>query len=103
MSEHSSEEIARHVKIYIIVFVTLLVLTLVTVAVSYLHVPIAWAITIAMIIATIKGSLVACYFMHLLSERRLILVVLAMTVFLFAVLMLLPSLDVSASSSVGAA
>ena len=102
MSEHSSEEIARHVKIYIIVFVTLLVLTLVTVAVSYLHVPIAWAITIAMIIATIKGSLVACYFMHLLSERRLILVVLAMTVFLFAVLMLLPTLDVSASSSVGA-
>ena len=52
---------------------------------------------------TIKGSLVACYFMHLLSERKLIFIVLVMTVFFFVVLMLLPTLDVSASAYVSAA
>ena len=103
MTEHSAEEIAKHVKIYITVFVVLLVLTLTTVAVSYLHVPIAWAILIAMLIATIKGSLVACYFMHLITERKLVLVILAMTVFFFVVLMLIPTLDTTSSASLGVA
>jgi len=96
MAGHSAEDISRHVKVYITVFVALLALTIVTVAVSYLHAPIHWAIAIAMIIAMIKGSLVACYFMHLISERKLIFVVLALTVFFFIALMLLPTLDVSA-------
>ena len=37
-----------------------------------------------------KGSLVACYFMHLISERKLILYVLALTVVFFFILLLLP-------------
>jgi caa(3)-type oxidase subunit IV len=48
------------------------------------------AIAVALFIATIKGALVACYFMHLISEKKLIYAVLAITVFKFVVLMILP-------------
>ena len=47
-------------------------------------------ITVAVIIATVKGSLVAGYFMHLFAERRLIYGVLALTaVFIIAMVGLL--------------
>ncbi len=94
MSDHSAD-IDKHVRIYILVFVSLMVLTLVTVAVSYLHLPVHQAIVVALLIATIKGSLVACYFMHLISEKKLIYTVLALTVFMFLVLLLVPILTVS--------
>ncbi len=50
--------------------------------------------TIALIVATIKGSLVACYFMHLISEKKLILAVLALTVVFFIALLALPVVTV---------
>ncbi len=89
-------DIDKHVRTYIIVFVSLMALTLVTVAVAYLHLPTAAAIAVALLIATVKGSLVACYFMHLISEKKLIYAVLVFTViFFFAVLLgpLLTNLD----------
>jgi cytochrome c oxidase subunit 4 len=90
-SEHAAE-IDRHVKVYITVFVALMVLTVVTVAVSYLHLPVAMAVTVALLVATVKGALVACYFMHLISEKKLIYAVLALTVLFFIVLLALPTL-----------
>ena len=89
---HDPAEIDRHVRVYITVFVALMALTIITVAVSYLHLSTPMAIAVALFIATIKGSLVACYFMHLISEKRLIYAVLAITVFKFVVLMILPVL-----------
>ena len=89
---HTVEEINKHVKIYITVFVALAALTVLTVAVSYLHLAIVPAVIVALIIATIKGSLVACYFMHLISEKKLILWVLVLTAVFFAVLLSLPVL-----------
>jgi len=88
-------DIDRHVRIYITVFVALMVLTIVTVTVSRLHLPVAMAVTVALIVAIIKGSLVACYFMHLISEKKLIYAVLALTGFFFIALMALPSFTVS--------
>src|SRR5512132_3181325 len=85
-------DIDHHVKIYITVFVTLMVLTIVTVAISYLHLPIAMAVGVALLVATIKGSLVACYFMHLISEKKLIYAVLALTVIFFVALLALPAI-----------
>ena len=82
MSDHAADvdathdhaaDIDRHVRIYITVFVALMVLTIVTVAISRVHLPVGTAVTLALIVATIKGSLVACYFMHLISEKKLIL------------------------------
>jgi cytochrome c oxidase subunit IV len=85
-------DIDRHVRIYITVFVALMALTIITVAISYLHLPPAMAIAVALFVATIKGSLVACYFMHLISEKKLIYAVLVITVIKFAVLLALPAL-----------
>ena len=91
MSDSHAADLKKHVRIYILVFVSLMVLTLVTVAVSYLHLPVHQAIGVALLIASVKGSLVACYFMHLISEKKLILWVMLLTVVFFVVLLLLPA------------
>ena len=69
MSEYTTEEIHHHVKTYVMVFVALAALTIVTVAISYLDLGVVPAVILALIVASIKGSLVACYFMHLISEK----------------------------------
>ena len=95
-SEHAAvdhaADIDRHVKIYISVFVALMALTIITVAISRLHLPVHQAVTIALIVAFIKGSLVAAFFMHLISEKKLIYAVLALTVAFFVVLLFVPAL-----------
>jgi cytochrome c oxidase subunit IV len=93
-SDHAAD-IDHHVRIYIMVFVALMVLTIVTVGVSYLHLPVAAAVAVALLVATVKGTLVACYFMHLISERKLIYAVLALTIVFFVVLLALPVLTTS--------
>src|SRR5262245_10051577 len=97
MSDHASmaghaADIDRHVRIYITVFVALMVLTIVTVAISRLHLSVPIAVSVALLVATIKGSLVACYFMHLISEKKLIYAVLILTVVFFVALLALPAL-----------
>ena len=92
-SDHAAD-IDRHVKVYITVFVVLMVLTIVTVAISRFHLPVHIAVTLALLVAIVKGSLVACYFMHLISEKKLIYAVLALTAAFFIALMALPVLTV---------
>jgi cytochrome c oxidase subunit 4 len=87
-ADHAAD-IDRHVRIYVTVFAALMVLTVVTVAVSYVHLPLPMAVAVALLVATVKGSLVACYFMHLISEKKMIYLILAFTVFFFASLMAL--------------
>jgi cytochrome c oxidase subunit 4 len=70
-------------------------LTIITVVISRFHLPVPIAVTIALLVATIKGSLVACYFMHLISEKKLIYAVLLLTVAFFIALLALPILTVS--------
>ena len=86
----SAEEIRKETKVYVLVFVALMVLTVVTVAASYLDVSVGAAIALALAIAAIKGGLVAGFFMHLISERKLIYSVLALTVLFFLVLLFAP-------------
>jgi cytochrome c oxidase subunit IV len=83
-------DIDKHVRVYITVFVALMVLTIVTVAISYLDLSVPVAVTVALLVALVKGSLVACYFMHLLSEKKLIYAVLAVTAAFFIALLALP-------------
>ena len=92
-SDHAAD-IDKHVRVYLTVFAALLVLTVVTVAISRFHLPVHQAVTIALIVATIKGSLVACYFMHLISEKKLIYAVLALTAVFFHALLALPVVTV---------
>jgi cytochrome c oxidase subunit 4 len=93
-SDHAAD-IDKHVRTYIIVFMALMALTLVTVAISYLHLSVPKAVTVALLVATVKGSLVACYFMHLISEKKLIYAVLVLTALFFAALLALPVMTVS--------
>ena len=90
MTTDHAADIDRHVKVYISVFVALMVLTVITVAISRLHLSVPVAVTVALLVATIKGSLVACYFMHLISEKKLIYAVLGLTVVFFVALLSLP-------------
>ncbi len=88
MSSHA-QDIPKEVRRYILVFAALAFLTIVTVAIKSLHLNLMGAITVAIFIAVIKGSLVACYFMHLISERKLVYGILILTVFFLAALAVL--------------
>ncbi len=57
--------------IYLVVWGGLVLLTGVTVAVSYVNLGVM-NVVVALLIASAKASLVALYFMHLKSERRLV-------------------------------
>ncbi len=83
----SVEEVKKHVRVYVLVLMALLVLTGVTVGVSYLHLPIGQAILVAMLVACTKGGLVGLFFMHLSSEKKIIYGTLLLTLVIFLFLM----------------
>ncbi len=86
MNEAEAARVKEHVKVYVMVFVALAVLTIVTVAISYLDLSTPVAISLAMLVATVKAGLVACYFMHLISEQKVILwLLLLCAAFVFSV------------------
>src|SRR5580704_7892511 len=86
----SHDDIQHHVKRYLFVFYALIVGTIVTVAASWAHIDsVALTVAIALFIACVKGFLVAGYFMHLMSEKKMIYGILIATVFFFASLMYL--------------
>ena len=91
MSAHSTEAVHQQVKIYIRVFLTLAALTVLTVGVSYLKLPVAIGISVALFIAAVKSSLVAAFFMHLKGEKKIILSILLLAFAFFLVLLLYPS------------
>jgi cytochrome c oxidase subunit 4 len=100
-AEHSSpEEFRKHLGKYYVVFVALLCLTAITVGVSYLKLNRPLAITIALIIATVKAGMVAGVFMHLISEKKVIYAVLILTAAFFLFVLLLPSFTTFESSAV---
>jgi cytochrome c oxidase subunit 4 len=83
MDAHDTIAFRKHIRQYIGVFVALLVGTILTVAVSYVHFGAEDShvgnVTVAMVIATLKAALVAGFFMHLVSEKRSIYTMLATT------------------------
>jgi cytochrome c oxidase subunit IV len=72
---------------YVLVWGALMVLTVVTVMTGRMHLP-DWGLALALIIATVKGTLVALYFMHLADHHGANRLVFA-TSMLFVVLLLL--------------
>jgi cytochrome c oxidase subunit IV len=95
MTGEHAVDIDKHVRVYITVFVALMVLTIVTVAISYLDLSVPLAVAVALFVATVKGALVAGYFMHLVSEKKLIYAVLVLTVVFFTALLALPVFTVN--------
>ena len=79
-----------NVRLYLMIGAALLVFTVITVAVNQVHLAIPAAITVALIVACIKGSMVAAVFMHLSAEKRWIYGALILTVIGFLILMTVP-------------
>mgnify|MGYP001243134390 CR=1 FL=1 len=90
MTAQAQEDFRHHVRRYLYIFYALLFGTLITVRASYIpfgnH---AINIAVALLIASGKAFLVAGYFMHLISERKMIYGMLAFTAFFFLGLMFL--------------
>jgi cytochrome c oxidase subunit IV len=89
MSSGHAHDVKAEVRRYMIIFVALIIGTIVTVLASYINLGHSGNIILALIIASIKGFLVAGYFMHLISERIMVYTILIATVFFFAGLMYL--------------
>lgn len=87
---HSHDDIKKHVRTYMVIFFALLVGTAVTVWLNSVHFESATlTIGIALFVAIIKAGLVAGFFMHLLSEKKAIYMMLAVTIFFFVAMMFL--------------
>jgi cytochrome c oxidase subunit 4 len=87
-------EIHKSVRKYYAVGGLLFVFTAITVAVNQIHLAVPLAITVALVIATMKGSMVASIFMHLSHEKKWIYGSLLLTVAFFIVLIFVPFLTV---------
>ena len=68
-TENVIKHVHQQVKNYLIVFGTLLILTVITVLLSRVQVQVALGVVLALIVAGIKGTLVAGIFMHMFSEK----------------------------------
>jgi cytochrome c oxidase subunit IV len=84
------ESVRKSIRLYLTIGVSLLLFTAITVAANRFHFIVPIAIAVALIIATIKGSMVASVFMHLNNEQRWIYGALMVTVLFFIVLMCVP-------------
>jgi len=82
--------IKKSVRTYFMVGAALFAGTVITVIANQVHLAIPIAITVALIIAITKGSMVAAVFMHLSDEKKWIYGALVLTVIGFLVLMAVP-------------
>jgi cytochrome c oxidase subunit 4 len=78
---------------YLVVWIALLALTALTFLLSLAHLGEA-DVAIALVIATIKTTLVALFFMHLVEERFSVVLAPAVALFLFLLLVGLTVVDV---------
>ena len=88
-SHHGDSHELGHIvpfKIYIGVFVSLLVLTVLTVWISHFQFG-AWNIVVAMVVASVKAMLVALFFMHLKYEKPTTWLYAFFPIFLLALLL----------------
>ena len=90
MEHVDPEAVKKSVRTYWMIGAALYVATVITVAVNQVHLAVPLAITVALIVAIIKGSMVAAVFMHLSHEKQWIYGSLILTVAFFVVLMTIP-------------
>ena len=76
-----------HVQGYVAIFAALLGLTAATVGMTYLQMPAGVAVTLGLAIASAKAALVVLFFMHLKSEKPMVMWPLALTAILFLALL----------------
>jgi len=90
VDEQTIEAMRHHIRRYVIVGIALAIGTALTVWASLIDFGSREInIVVALLIACVKGFLVAGFFMHLISEKKMIYAVLAFTAFFFSGLMYL--------------
>ena len=96
MAQHPQHEDAfTHVvpaSIYVGIWATLMALTLITVFASFAELGI-FNIVVALVIATIKGTLVVLFFMHLRYSTKLTMVAVVSSIFFLLILFSLTMTD----------
>lgn len=81
MSHHDAQ---KGIRTYLLIFGALILGTIITVAAWKVHMPTLFlTVLVALIIASVKASLVAGWFMHLASEQKMIYAILGFTAFFF--------------------
>jgi len=100
MSHHENDHAHEHhahvteLWIYHAIFGALLVLTVITVAISRVDFGAANTL-IAMFVATIKASLVALFFMHLLHDEKLNVITFTFSLLFVALYFIFPLVDIT--------
>ena len=95
MSTHSTKE-KEHIlpiKTYLAVAVGLFILTVITVGISFIKLG-GWNAVVAFGVASIKGLLVAMFFMHLLYDKKINLVIFIVALLFLGVFIALTMFDV---------
>ena len=88
-----SNDMNQHIKLYRNVFIVLLIFTALTVGASYYNFGYVWiGIFVGLLIASVKGYLVAANFMHLNNEKKIIYWVLILTASFLVLLFFMPML-----------
>ena len=90
MNQLSAQDIKQEVKKHLLIYGLLLFLTAVNFIVSKLSLLGDQTVFFVLTLAFVQGILIAGYFMHLISERKLIHFVLIITVIFFLGLLFLP-------------
>ena len=93
--------VKKSIRKYLSIGAALLVFTGITVGANQFHFVVPVAITVALIIAAMKGSMVASVFMHLSHEKPWIYGALILTVLFFVVLIFVPLFTVLDDLSIG--
>ncbi len=79
---------------YVIVWVALLILTVVTVITGRMHMP-DWGLALALLIATAKGTLVLLIFMHLVDHKGANRLVIGVSVLFVVLMLIMPMADLA--------
>ncbi len=87
------------IKTYITIAVLLMILTVVTVAVSFVDLG-PYNVSIALAIASVKALLVAFIFMHLFYDNKLYLIIFAMALLFLTIFLTLTMFDTSTRGSI---
>lgn len=91
--ETSTREPVLSLRLYTIVLLALIVATIATVAISFIHLSPAWHEAIGLLIGAAKASLVVLFFMHVIHSPRLIWLIIAVAMVWLLVLVSLTFTD----------
>jgi cytochrome c oxidase subunit 4 len=87
------------VKVYVMIALLLIILTAITVAVSFIDLG-AYNVTVALAIASVKALLVAFIFMHLLYDNKIYLVIFSMALIFLTIFITLTMFDTTTRGSI---